>query len=112
MREVSDMTEIQTDLFGEKPVFFDGETYAAEHDKDRLVSQLERVKYLMSDCRWRTLSAISHITHGTEAAVSARLRDLRKERFGSHTVDRRPVGSRKNGLFEYRVTKKAPGVVS
>lgn len=106
------MTEIQTDLFGNKPVFFDGETYAAEHDKDRLSGQLHRVKALMLDGRWRTLSAINHITGGSEPGVSARLRDLRKERFGSFNVERRRVGLSKKGLFEYRVTKKAPGVVS
>lgn len=97
------MSEIQTDLFGDKPIFFDGETYAAEHDKDRLSTQLERVKRLMLDGRWRTLSAIAHITQGTEASVSARLRDLRKERFGSHTVERQALGERKRGLFQYRL---------
>ena len=99
------MTEIQHDLFGQKPVFFDGETYEPPHDKERLSSLLDNVRNLMADGRWRTLGAINRIAGGTEASVSARLRDLRKERFGSFTVERRPVGERKKGLFEYRVIK-------
>jgi len=46
----------------------------------------------MNDIVWPT----SH----PEASVSARLRDLRKEKFGGHVVERRAV---KRGLFEYRV---------
>jgi hypothetical protein len=39
-------------------------------------------------------------------SVSARVRDLRKDKFGSHRVDRRYAG---NGVWEYRLypAKKA-----
>lgn len=82
---------------------FDGETYEAEHDRERLRGQLERVRRLMVDGQWRSLRQIAAVVGGTEAAVSARLRDLRKERFGSWEVERRALGSRDRGLFSYRV---------
>lgn len=80
---------------------FDGATYEPEHDKERLNTQLARVKRVMADGRWRTLSQIHHECGvGSEGGVAARLRDLRKERFGGLGVERRRVDG---GLFEYRV---------
>jgi hypothetical protein len=80
--------------------YADGETYVPALDQERLTSQLERVKLLMQDGRWRTLGELQSIAGGTEASVSARLRDLRKSRHGSHTVNRRRVAG---GLFEYQL---------
>lgn len=79
---------------------FDGSTYEALHDQERLNSQLWRVFRLMRDGEWRTLAEIARETGGSEAGVSARLRDLRKERFGRYPVARRRVDG---GLFEYRM---------
>ena len=84
---------------------FAGDTYVPERDLVRLTSQLKRVKNLMFDGRWRTLREIAFEIntnghHSTEAAISARLRDLRKDIFGGYTVERR---LREKGLFEYRV---------
>ena len=81
--------------------YFDGETYQPEYDLDRLASQFERVKLLMRDGRWRTLAEIAKLVDGSEAGVSARLRDLRKPRFGGYTVERRRVDG---GLWQYRVS--------
>jgi DNA polymerase-3 subunit epsilon len=87
---------------------FDGETYDCNLDKERLSSQLERTKDIMFDGNWRTLSelriAIEKVfdKHDTEAALSARLRDLRKDKFGAHKV----VSRRRkefSGLWEYKV---------
>lgn len=83
---------------------FDGDTIEPDIDNDRLSTQLERVRELMSDGQWRTLAEIASVVGGTEAAVSARLRDLRKERFGSLKVDRRRVTG---GLFQYRLDLSA-----
>lgn len=85
---------------------FDGDTYEPEHDQERLGTQLERVRGYMLCGRWATLSEISAVCGGSVASVSARLRDLRKERFGSWTVIRRPRGERKLGVFEYRVWRE------
>ena len=83
------------------PRAVDGPAYVPERDWSRLTGQMIRVRSLMLDGQWRTLSAISEATGDPPASVSAQLRHLRKERFGSHIVDRRHLG---NGLFEYRVT--------
>jgi hypothetical protein len=83
---------------------FDGETYEPEHDKGRLGAQLDSVRRLMADAAWRTLDEISAAVGAPPASVSARLRDLRKEKFGGHVVERQARGGRAAGLFEYRVT--------
>jgi hypothetical protein len=79
----------------------DGETYEEDFDFDRLNAQAKRVYLVMKDSEWRTLSEISFHTGDPEASISARLRDLRKARFGSFTVERRR--RTENGLYEYRV---------
>ena len=81
---------------------FDGETIEPARDHDRLRAQLHRVLNAVSDHEWRTLHQISAITGDPEASVSARLRDLRKDKFGGYTIERRPVKDG-NGLFEYRL---------
>ena len=57
----------------------------------------------MRDGAWRTLDEISVAVGAPPASVSARLRDLRKEKFGAHLVERRSRGERGRGLYEYRV---------
>lgn len=80
---------------------FDGKTYVAAQDSDRLSSQLATVKMLMEDGEWRTLDDIAFMVAGSIAGISARLRDLRKPRYGSHMVERRRC--QHPGLFEYRL---------
>jgi len=82
---------------------FDGPAYQAKYDHKRLTGQIQRVFSLMQDGRWRTLQEIADTTHDPHASISAQLRHLRKERFGSHTVNRRARGERSRGLFEYQV---------
>jgi biotin operon repressor len=81
----------------------DGETFEAEHDAERLGTQLVRVLALMRDGEWRTLRQIADAVGGSEAGVSARLRDLRKTRHGGYTVDRERRGDPTRGLWYYRV---------
>lgn len=78
----------------------DGVTYDHELDGKRLAAQHARVFDCMKDGRWRTLAEIARETVYPEASISARLRDFRKPRFGSHFVDRRRT---RNGLHEYRL---------
>jgi len=54
----------------------------------------------MSDGLWHTLAEMSSRLGFPEASVSARLRDLRKDKFGGRVVERRYV---LNGLWEYRL---------
>lgn len=96
--------EFSFDVALEKTREFDGETFDIKRDGNRLRRQLDAVRNLMADGLWRTLRQISHNTGYPEASVSARLRDLRKSKFGSYVVERRYV---ERGLFEYRVIKEA-----
>ncbi len=86
---------------------FGGSTYDPKRDYVRLTGQLGRVFDVMRDGEWRTLSGIKldiwrHFLKyaDTEPAISARLRDLRKEAHGGHTVERKSLGG---GLFAYRL---------
>lgn len=80
---------------------FDGETYDPARDAKRLTGQALRVHDLMRDGRWRTLRAIADELQAPEASVSARLRDLRKPRFGGLHVHRRRTD--RAGVYEYRL---------
>ena len=83
---------------------FDGKTYEPARDRDRLRAQLDEVRMFMWDGDWHTLDQISAATGHPPASVSARLRDLRKGKFGAFTIERQYV---RRGLFEYRLV--APG---
>lgn len=79
---------------------FGGDTYDPALDCARLTGQLLNVYAAMRGGEWHTLHELSEKTGGSEASVSARLRDLRKPAFGSHVVDRR---RRAGGLHEYKL---------
>ena len=83
-------------------VGFDGVTFDRAKDGRRLGRQLERVRAVMADGRWRTLRALSDAVDAPEASTSARLRDLRKEKHGGLWVQRRRKAGTK-GAWEYRV---------
>ena len=80
---------------------FDGSNYEHEHDYARLSGQIQRVYDAIKDGDWYTLDQINRITGDPHASVSAQLRNLRKERFGSHVVEKRYKGNRASGLWEY-----------
>jgi hypothetical protein len=82
----------------------DGETYDHSQDYVRLNAQAQRVWDQMEDGKWYTLAHLSRATSDPEASISARLRDFRKNKFGSHTVKRRRVNS--TGLWEYQLVRK------
>lgn len=98
---------LQPDLFTRAPRF-DGPELTAG-DEQRFGGQLAKVRALMQDGKWRTLEHIALLTGASEAGASARLRDLRKAKFGGHTVERRRV---KHGgaQYEYRVSRVGGGV--
>jgi hypothetical protein len=79
---------------------FGGATYDPAQDHKRLSGQLLRVYMLMRDSRWRTLAQIKAEVGGSEASVSARLRDLRKDDYGAFVVDRERIDG---GLYTYRL---------
>ena len=69
----------------------------------RLVRLLDRVEALRSDGRQRGLAEIAGECGGSEASVSARLRELRKN---GYTVDKAYKG---NGVWLYRMKEGADG---
>ena len=84
-------------------VAFAGSDYDRQSDDKRLSGQIARVYDFMADGRWHTLPEIEAATGDPAASISAQLRHLRKERFGSHTIEKRPRGDRERGLWEYRM---------
>lgn len=82
---------------------FDGKTYDPKLDKKRLTTQLDKVWVIMQDGGWHSLGVLVEKCGGTEASISARIRDLRKLKFGGHTVNRRRIA---NGLFVYQLEVK------
>ncbi len=90
--------------FGAAPLpDHDGETYSRELDLDRLNQQARRVYDVIEHGQWWTLREIAALTGDPEASISARLRDLRKPRFGGFRVERRRRGVPSAGLWEYRL---------
>jgi hypothetical protein len=90
----------------QREISFDGPDVNPQ-DTLRLSNQLAAVLSIMQDHHWRTLEEIqSELLKlriaATTQGVSARLRDLRKPRFGSHEVDRR---RRTQAVWEYRLVR-------
>lgn len=79
---------------------FDGATFNRERDESRLRRQLDAVRRSMLSGGWWTLARLAVAADGSEASVSARLRDLRKQKFGAYTIERRYVA---NGVWEYHM---------
>jgi hypothetical protein len=85
------------------PTLFDGATFDEKRDGGRLQAQLETVRQLVIEQpTWWTLKWLSAATGYPEASVSARLRDLRKAKFGGYLVERKYIS---NGQWAYRVTR-------
>lgn len=85
---------------------FDGVSYVRALDRLRLCGQLARVYGAMLPGAWVSLEELTNRT-GDEstASVSARLRDLRKRKFGGYTIERRRRGIYTRGLWEYRLVR-------
>ena len=85
-------------------IAFDGETYDEDFDYRRLKTSLEKIKHIMSHPKdqWWTLFELAKLTGSSEAGASARVRDLRKEKNGGHTIE---SARGRNGLWKYRMTR-------
>lgn len=79
---------------------FGGDTYNAARDAARLTGQLGRVEAIMQDGDWHTLAELAERCGGTQTAISARIRDFRKPKFGGREVERAHV---ERGLWKYRL---------
>lgn len=79
---------------------FDGQTFKQERDGARLTKQLEAVKRVMGDGQWHTLHEVCEIVKASTASVSARIRDLRKAKFGGFTIERQYI---RKGVWAYKL---------
>lgn len=86
---------------GVREIVFDGSSCMGV-DLPRLAGQIERVFLLMKDSRFRTLEEIARATNCLETSASSRLRDLKKTKFGSHSIYSRPR-TRKPLVYEYQL---------
>jgi len=82
----------------------DGETFNTERDLARLDNAMGRIWTFIQDGNWHTLAELSAVGECSEACASARLRDLRKAKFGSYQINRSHCGK---GLWKYRFAGKA-----
>jgi hypothetical protein len=67
------------------------------------VSQVNDVWAAMSGGEWKSLRTLAAATGHPEASISARLRDFRKARYGSHVVELKPWRDRR---FQYRLVRR------
>lgn len=81
----------------------------------RLGAVFEEMKAADANGRWLTVPELAgrvQLRMGkliSETGLSARIRDLRKEKHGGHTVDKRQRGGRGN-LWEFRLRVHARGL--
>ncbi len=81
----------------------------------QLHATLEEMKAADVNGRWLTVPELAgrvQLRTGkliSETGLSARIRDLRKEKHGGHTVDKRQRGGRGN-LWEFRLRIQARGL--
>jgi hypothetical protein len=69
-------------------------------DVIRLNKQQARVWAVMLDGFWHTPKELEARTGDEWASISARLRDLRKSKYGGHWMERQSLGG---GLYRYRL---------
>jgi hypothetical protein len=85
---------------------FDGDTFDPVQDLARLNAQTLRVWSALQTDQWLTLRELETLTGDPQASISARLRDLRKRRFGSHIVLRRRRDDGRRGIHEYKLDRR------
>jgi len=74
-------------------------------DHRRLTRQLDVVRaFMVNSGQWHTLAEIERSTGFPQASISARLRDLRKEKFGGFNVERKRL-KENGGTWAYRVVR-------
>lgn len=80
---------------------FDGPNDTADEGRDvRLMNQLQRVYHVMRNGDQYTLSGLAMLAKAPEGSVAARIRDLRKPRFGQFTIETKSLD---HGLYGYRL---------
>lgn len=73
-------------------------------DVPRLERQVDRVLAALQSGGWWTIPSLASVARSSHCSASARIRDLRKPKYGSHTIETRRVPNRP-GVVEYRLAK-------
>lgn len=83
-------------------MIFNGQDYNHKRDSQRLTHQFESIFKFMSDGVFRSLAEIeAHFEYRyPQSSISAQLRHMRKERFGSHKINKTYLGG---GLYKYQL---------
>ena len=84
---------------------FDGSAPGVTETRER---QISAVWWIMKDGAWHTLPQIARKVNCPMQSVSARLRDMRKKRYGSHIIEREYLY---DGLWRYRLIDAATAVL-
>ena len=83
-----------------------GPAYEEAKDGKRIKKQHEVIRdFMLENTNWFTLAELHSLLQYPEASISAQLRHLRKEKFGSYKVDKR---RRTVGTWEYHIEKPKP----
>lgn len=80
----------------------DRAAYDPEADKDRRRKQLGRVYSVLRDGLWHGLPELTERAGGLATSVSARIRDLRKPKFGGREIQARCFG---RNVWKYRMAR-------
>lgn len=83
----------------------DGITFEKEHDRKRLDRHRDLIFKFMSDGLWHTPASICEALGTDWASSGARLRDLRKPKFGGWDVQRKRSGDPDSGCWIYRMVR-------
>jgi hypothetical protein len=75
-------------------------TWDEQRDGARIAKQRDDIWNAIRDGNWYTLSQLEQTTGHPQSSISARLRDFRKARYGSHRIERGYVD---RGLWQYRL---------
>lgn len=113
--EEKHMTAHDPDLFEhwrrKKRIERFGKTFSATLDGERIGTLMSRVFAIMMRGEWTTLQDLAREAGGSEASVSARLREVKQwceETDRGEYERRRKPGFEKSGIHEYRVVLKRP----
>lgn len=87
---------------------FGGTTYEPILDEARLTTQLQKVRAAMLGGSWFTLGELQKLCGGSEAGISARIRDLRRKEHGGYIIERERMDDPKRGIFHYRLRIPEP----
>jgi hypothetical protein len=91
-------------------------SYIRSVDGPRLKGQHDRVMAVMKDGQWRTYWEIGaeiqkrFAHHDSQTGIAARMRELRRPKFGSNTVECRAREGANRGVFEYRLIERVDPV--